>query len=54
MINLTLLAYVDEDPSATLFAPEPYDLLPESAPAAVVVGANLPDCSRLCGSYSSA
>ncbi len=39
MINLTLLAYVDEDPSATLFAPEPYDRLPESAPAAVVVGA---------------
>ncbi|WP_290089066.1 NAD(P)/FAD-dependent oxidoreductase [Paramuribaculum intestinale] len=39
MINLTLLAYVDEDPSATLFAPEPYDRLPKSAPAAVVVGA---------------
>lgn len=39
MINLTLLAYVDEDPSATLFAPELYDRLPESAPAAVVVGA---------------
>ncbi len=55
MINLTLLAYVDEDPSATLFAPEPYD-------RTAGIGScgcrsrrfTSPDCSRLCGSYSSA
>lgn len=39
MVGITLLVYIDENPSTTLFEPEQYDPLPDTAPTAVVVGA---------------